>query len=256
MVWRVLLNGAMLEAVNGIDKDGRELVSTAIYRENQILTKDLPREYVKRYLDNDPTVRATVEYGTVEMVEDEEGEEIPRFTATGGPDLEESPSSSPAAQPSGSGDDGDTASLKTKVAELEATASQFDAAYGKATTRISELEGELETAKEALATAQTELEAARSESTSKLEESERDGEQAHADLTAARAEVEEIKQALEQAEEAATSGLSYNDLSVEALTIEADKKGVTPAEGSGTGSGGNIVKADLVKALTEARTAT
>lgn len=179
MAWRVTLNGAMVEVVNGV-RDGREITSTIIAREGQVIEKDMTSDFVERWRSEEPYARSIAEYGNVETVPaDEEGEEDRKvFVATALPEPEETPSSRPVE-----------ASTDAELIER----------VQKADDRVKELEGELATAEEAAS---------------------------------------------------APQAIPYERLSSEALAVEADKRGVTPA--SGSGKDGNVVKLDLVKALQEA----
>jgi hypothetical protein len=66
------------------------------------------------------------------------------------------------------------------------------------------------------------------------------------DLEREKAELEKAK-----GQDGGVADVPYDKLSPEALHAEAEKRGVLPKEGSGSGKDGNVVKADLVKALEE-----
>jgi chromosome segregation ATPase len=68
----------------------------------------------------------------------------------------------------------------------------------------------------------------------------------------ANARIAELENELEQAEEAATGSLTYDDFSKEALAVEAEKKGIIVTRSEGEG---DPLKADYIKAFEEARSA-
>lgn len=212
MAWRVLRAGAMIEILNGVTADGRELTSTAIVGEGQVIEKDLPKAYVQRYLDGDEYVRSTVEYGEIETqvdedgndVVDEDGNDVKGFVPKGGPEAPEGSASAPAAN------------LQDADEAAQARIQELEDALGKASNDLSSSSSSLDEASGRIA----ELEA----------------------------KVDELEKDLDEA--SAPQAFPYDKLSSEALAVEAERRGVTPA--SGSGSNGNVVKADLVKALTEA----
>lgn len=70
------------------------------------------------------------------------------------------------------------------------------------------------------------------------------------EIAALTAQVADLEDALKEAGSSSGSTLSLDDLSSEALAAEAEKRGV---EVVGSGSTGNVLKKDLVRALEEAR---
>lgn len=171
MPWQVLASGAMLEVIVGEGVNGREITSTQICAEGQIIKGELSKGLVDRYDANDAYVRSLVQ--RVELSEDDEGN--PVATPIGKPDVDATPS-----------DKDDKATKKLKDA--------------------------LKTAQDALTEATTAKEAAEAKAT----------------------ELE------------AKPALDYNALSVEAVTAEYQKRGLTA---EGTGNNGTVVKADMVTAL-------
>lgn len=87
--------------------------------------------------------------------------------------------------------------------------------------------------------------------TKRVEEVSGENERLVTELEASKAEAERLVGELQQANDELADVLTYNDLSPEALKVEAEKKGVEVKRGDGRS--GDPVKADYVKALQEAR---
>jgi hypothetical protein len=206
----------MIEVVNGVRKDGREVTTILMAVQGLVIRKPMTEEFISRWAAGDEYARSLVEHGevsveTVTDLVDEDGNDLPDeerevFTPTAGP-----------------GDAGEEKAAPTGDSDAVERAT-------KAEAKVKELQSELEAA------------------TSKVEESATNAEAASSSAEGLAAKVEELQKELEAA--TAPQAFPYDKLTPEALQAEADKRAVTPL--TGTGSNGNVVKADLVKALTEA----
>lgn len=136
--WQVIRNGVMVDAVTGLRPDGREVTTSRIYREGQIVPGGVTQELAARYDAGDAHARSIVR--RVEVDEDgavsaagEKSESL-----EGASDEELKARAEEAVQVAlAAGDERDEA--LTKVAELEA--------------RVAELENKLAQAEQAIATA-------------------------------------------------------------------------------------------------------
>lgn len=217
--WRSLQDGKMVEVVNGKRGD-REITTTLIIGAGQVIDKPLTANFVERWAKGGEYERSLFEHGRVELhlftdLVDEDGKNIPD---------EERPVFVVTAGP------GDAATVESSSDPDPDALKRAEAAEASLATAQSEIDD-----------LKLKVEAAENTATTMLSEAKADAD----------AKISSLQADLDEAEAVAASALSYNELSPEALQAEVDKKGLTP---TGTGSNGNIVKADLVKALLEART--
>lgn len=81
----------MIEILNGVREDGKEMTTTIIAREGELIRKDLPKAFVRAYDNNDERVRSLVERVEITTEVDEDtGEETEVVTAVGKPESSES----------------------------------------------------------------------------------------------------------------------------------------------------------------------
>lgn len=146
MAWRVLASGPMLEIEGGGVKGGaKSFTQTVIATEGEIIEspRDLSAAMISRYEKGDDFMRALVEYGEIELEEDEDGEPVKTFVPKGYEDpdaAEDAPQTDEEALQRTQEAESKVQELEAKVAELEASAGEAGANAG----RVQELEAELD----------------------------------------------------------------------------------------------------------------
>lgn len=248
MAWRVLQNGAMLEVVNGLRGD-TEITATQIYHQGAVIEKDLSKTLVDRYDAGDEFVCSIVE--RVRRITDGEGNQIIVSDVTGTED-----------DPAGDA----IRALQRRIDELEAEAANADNEKGEGeglgedpespedTSRVQELEAEVSSLKErneALEGSSNKVAADKDTLNARVTELEGERDEAISRISGAEERIESLVEQLEEAQEAASApqSIPYARLSKDALEAEAGARKDLVV--TGTGADGNVLKDDLVKALTE-----